>query len=249
MEIQVAVAKANQYASLESGDTLEVVERPNGGVSIVLSDGRASGRDAKAVSTMVVRKVIALLAEGVRDGAAARAASDYLFTERHGNATAYLNILSADLQSGTLVITRNNPTPIFVAHGDRVECLAGEANPIGVDRNVRPAVLEIALQPGTTVVMYTDGLTKAGRESGEFFDVCMLLDALVEDDAPSAQEIADQLLAQAMRLDNGHPNDDMSVVALQVLARTTDQVRRLSVSLPVSKGIITDYDETGSQKD
>jgi hypothetical protein len=29
---------------------------------------------------MVVRKVISLLAEGVRDGAAARAASDYLFT-------------------------------------------------------------------------------------------------------------------------------------------------------------------------
>jgi hypothetical protein len=52
-----------------------VVERPNGGLSVVLADGQSSGRGAKAISLLVVRKVIGLLAEGVRDGAAARAAS------------------------------------------------------------------------------------------------------------------------------------------------------------------------------
>ena len=76
MEVQIAAAKTNKYAVTESGDTLEVVERPNGGLSVVLADGQTSGRGAKAVSMLVVRKVIGLLAEGVRDGAAARAASD-----------------------------------------------------------------------------------------------------------------------------------------------------------------------------
>ena len=84
MEIQIAVAKANRFACLESGDTLETVERPNGGVSVVLCDANLTGRDAKRISLMVVRKVITLLAEGVRDGAAARAASDLLFTDRGG---------------------------------------------------------------------------------------------------------------------------------------------------------------------
>ena len=72
MEVQIAVAKINKYATSESGDTLEAVERPNGGLSVVLADGQTSGPGAKAVSMMVVRKVIGLLAEGVRDGAAAR---------------------------------------------------------------------------------------------------------------------------------------------------------------------------------
>ena len=36
MEIQIAVAKINKYAVSESGDTLEVVERPGGGLSVVL---------------------------------------------------------------------------------------------------------------------------------------------------------------------------------------------------------------------
>src|SRR5512144_2102019 len=121
MEIQIAVAKTNKYAVSESGDTLEVVERPNGGMSVVLADGQTSGRGAKVVSTMVVRKVISLLAEGVRDGAAARAASDYLYTERKGKVSATLNILSVDKQTSTLVITRNNPVPALIAHNDEIK--------------------------------------------------------------------------------------------------------------------------------
>ena len=146
MEIHAAVAKINKYSTSESGDTLEIVERPNGGISIVLADGQTSGKGAKSISTMVVRKVISLLAEGVRDGAAARAASDYLFTERSGKVTATLNILSADLQTGTLVITRNNPSPVFVARRERVECISGESVSIGTSRNIRPSITEFPLE-------------------------------------------------------------------------------------------------------
>ena len=59
MEIQIAVAKTNKYASMESGDTLEVVERPNGGLSVVLSDGQTSGKGAKGGIQYGCRKTIA----------------------------------------------------------------------------------------------------------------------------------------------------------------------------------------------
>src|SRR5512145_3429224 len=126
MEMQIAAAKINKYAVSESGDTLEVVERPNGGLSVVLADGQTSGRGAKAVSLMVVRKVIGLLADGVRDGAAARAASDALFTERQGKVISTLNIASVDLHSGTIVLTRNNPAPMFVCLNDRIDFINQE---------------------------------------------------------------------------------------------------------------------------
>src|SRR5512144_762363 len=127
MEIQIAVAKVSKYAVSESGDTLEVVERPNGGLSVVLADGQTSGRGAKALSQMVVRKVIGLLAEGVRDGAAARAASDALFTERQGKVISTLNIASIDLSSGTIVLTRNNPAPMFICVNDRIDRIDEES--------------------------------------------------------------------------------------------------------------------------
>jgi serine phosphatase RsbU (regulator of sigma subunit) len=233
MEIQIAVAKTNKYASSESGDTLEVVERTNGGMSVVLSDGQTSGKGAKTISTMVVRKVISLLAEGVRDGAAARAASDYLYTERSGKVSACLNILSVDFQTGTLVITRNNPTPVFVAQGDEIECLSGDSHSIGTSRNMRPSITEFQLQEGTTVVAYTDGLVHAGDRYGEFLDVCTLLKAMLEEQNPSARDIADALLSEAIRVDQGRPNDDMSVVVLTVLSGFDDQIRRMTVRLPV----------------
>jgi serine phosphatase RsbU (regulator of sigma subunit) len=233
MEIQIAVAKTNKYAVSESGDTLEVVERPHGGVSVVLADGQTSGRGAKAVSTLVVRKVISLLAEGVRDGAAARAASDYLFTERHGKVSATLNVLSADLQSGTLVITRNNPAPIFVARGDQIECLNSESKAIGTSRNIRPLISEIALEGWTSIVMYTDGILHAGSRYGQDLDICTLLESLLEEQDPSSQEIADAVLSHAIQLDQGRPNDDMSIVVLRVLPFESDLIRRMTVRLPV----------------
>jgi len=233
MEIQIAVAKISKYDSPESGDTLEIVERPNGGVSVVMADGQSSGRQAKHISTSVVRKVIALLAEGVRDGAAARAASDALFTERNGESSAFLNILSADLETSTIVITRNNPAPVFVAQREQVECLGSESTAIGISRNVRPVITEIPLEYGTTIVMYTDGLLNAGTRNGQGLDICTLLESLLEDQEPTAQEIADTILLNAIRMDNDRPDDDMSIVVLRALPKERDLIRRMSVYIPV----------------
>lgn len=233
MEIQIAVSKTNKYASSESGDTLEVVERPHGGVSVVLADGQTSGRGAKSISSMVVRKVISLLADGVRDGAAARAASDHLYTERNGKVSSTLNILSADLQSQTIVIARNSHCPVFVAQGDRIECLSGESGPIGTSRNIKPAITEIALDSPMTIVVYTDGILRAGDRYNQSIDICTLLESFLEDNEPTSQQIADALLTNALRLDHNRPNDDMSVVVLRVLPRNNDEIRRMMVRLPV----------------
>lgn len=233
MEVQIAVAKINKYAVSESGDTLEVVERPNGGLSVVLADGQSSGRGAKAISLMVVRKVIGLLAEGVRDGAAARAASDALYTDKQGKVISTLNIASVDLRSGTLVLTRNNPAPMFICRGERIDILDEESMPLGTSRNIRPLITEIAIEPGLIVVMYTDGLVHAGKRRGMPMDVSAVLRSVLEDQDPTPQALADALLAQAVSLDDDRPADDISVLVLKVTARMGDQVRRMAVRLPI----------------
>jgi len=232
MEIQIAVAKTNKYAVSESGDTLEVIERPNGGLSVVLADGQTSGKGAKAVSMMVVRKVISLLAEGVRDGAAARAASDLLYTEKNGKVSSTLNIISVDLQTGTLVLTRNNPAPVYVCRNDTVDCLDTKSSPIGVARNIRPVISEISIEPGLGVIVYTDGLTHAGKRRGHPMNIGTAIRALMEEQTPSPQDIADTLLSHAMRLDDNRPADDISVVAIRVAAGGGDGIRRMTVNLP-----------------
>src|SRR5258706_4663474 len=171
MEVQIAVAKVNKYAVSESGDTLEVVERPSGGLSVVLADGQTSGRGAKAVSMMVVRKVISLLAEGVRDGAAARAASDALFTEKHGKVISTLNIASIDLHTNTIVLARNNPVPVYICRGEQIDAHTEESRPLGTSRNVRPVITELAVEAGLTIIIFLHRIIPGGELTGHTINV------------------------------------------------------------------------------
>jgi serine phosphatase RsbU (regulator of sigma subunit) len=233
MEIQIAVAKTNKYASMESGDTLEVVERPNGGLSVVLSDGQTSGKGAKFVSSLVVRKTIALLADGVRDGAAARAASDFLYTEKNGKVSATLNIFSIDFLTKTLVITRNNPVPVYLYSEGKIVSLASPSSALGTNRNIRPSITEMPIAAGLVAIMFTDGLNTAGDRTGRTMDLAASMESILEEEDSSANHIADSLLNQALWLDEGRPADDMSVVVLRVSEKNHDEVRRMLVSLPV----------------
>lgn len=234
MEIQIAVAKVNKYAVSESGDTLEVIERPTGGLSVVLADGQTSGRGAKAVSMLVVRKVIGLIAEGVRDGAAARAASDALFADKAGKVTCTLNIASVDLHSKTVVLTRNNPVPLFICRGEQIDSHNEESISLGTSRNVRPVITEVGIEAGLTIVIFSDGISHSGERRGQPMNVGEILRSLIEDQDPPPQQLADMLLAHAVRLDDNRPADDISVLVLKVSARNGDDVRRMSVRLPIN---------------
>lgn len=233
MEVQVAVAKVGKYATSESGDSLEMIERPEGGLSFVLVDGQRSGKAAKNISIVVARKAISLLAEGVRDGAAARAASDYLYTYRSGKVSATLNILSIDLASKTIVITRNNPNPVVLIRAGEIQLLDTPTDPVGTRRGTRPDITEISIEENMTVIVYTDGLTNAGDRRGTPMDVPGSIEELLREGTPDPAKWADQLLEQALDLDEGRPTDDISILVAATLPSSGDDTRRLHIRVPI----------------
>lgn len=234
MELQIAAAKIPKYALRESGDTLEMIERPHGGLSFVLVDGQHTGRGAKQVANLVARKVVALLAEGVRDGAAARAAHDYLYTTYDGKVSAELHIVSIDLVSETIVISRNSHCPALVGDAKGLRVLDETAAPIGVHRRMKPIITELPLTRHTTVVVFTDGVFAAGARAGQRLDVATFVAAKLRDASIGATQLADAILARAVELDHGKPSDDTSVLVVRVVPRASDDaVRRLSVRFPM----------------
>ncbi len=234
MEVQIAVAKVGKWASRESGDTLEMVERPGGGLSLVLVDGQHAGQGAKAISNVVARKAISLLAEGVRDGAVARAAHDYLYALHDGKVQATLNIVSLDLVSSTLVLSRNNPCPAHVVTAESIRDLSDVSQPVGIHRHTRPTIHELPLAPETLVVVYTDGLAQAGARRGQTLNVRGAVEALHAAGLEGAQTWADRLLALALECDEGRAGDDISILVVAVLTRPSDDnARRLLVRMPL----------------
>ena len=234
MQVDVAIAKSEKYASRESGDTVELVERPSGGFSVVMIDGQGSGRAAKTLSLLLSSKAVALLKEGVRDGVVARATHDYLFAFRHGQVSATLDLLSIDLKTRSVVVTRNAQSPMLMrdAHGCHVESLDSKA--IGLYQWTKPTVREMPIQVGLKILLFTDGVTHSGLRQGALpIDFQQLANEVLTDDA-SSQAIADRVLAFAIERDRGRPSDDIAVVALSI--QESDEsavVRRMQAQIPL----------------
>jgi serine phosphatase RsbU (regulator of sigma subunit) len=234
MEVQVAVAKIGKYATSESGDTVEVVERPQGGISAVMADGQRSGRSAKVISNIVVRKAISLLAEGVRDGAVARATHDYLHTERGGKVSAELTIASVDLVTRSLVISRNARCPCLLRRGNEFTWLDAPSEAVGVHRNTKPSITELPLAAPLTLVAFTDGVWSAGAVTGSVIDLPAILLATDAHGDCAAYLVADAVLDAALRLDGGRPRDDATVLVVKLLSSADDSgIRRHITRFPI----------------
>jgi hypothetical protein len=249
-KIRFGVAKVNKYASKESGDTVEIVERPldtnfNGGLTAVLVDGQGSGRSAKQTSNFVAGHCVALVKQGVRDGAVARAANDQLYFYKSGGVSATLNLISLEFATNTLLITRNNPLPVYLGRWEKageatsekaeieVEVEAeegGELRPVvlsldeesealGIYPQARPVVRRFEMTPGMLVVAFSDGISRAGERfnPGEkALNIAAFTRRTLEVGTLEAAQVADELLELAIMADRRRPQDDMSVVVLTV---------------------------------
>jgi serine phosphatase RsbU (regulator of sigma subunit) len=230
--IEVAWAKMPKAALGESGDSIELVERPLGGLSLILADGQGSGPAARRISRMVAMKAVSLLADGSRDGAVARAVQDMLYTAREGRVTATMAILSVDLDTDTLVVARNSPCPVVVRQEGTVFRLEGGADIIGTYRRTRPAMTELPLTEGSVLATFSDGIVHAGRRHGLKLDWERLEADLAVLDVQHLGRWVEEVLDQAIRLDQGRPGDDMSIMALAVRREEAAPLRWLRASIP-----------------
>jgi len=130
-------------------------------------------------------------------------------------------------------LTRNNPAPMFICRGEQIDRIAEECALLGTSRDVRPVITEIAIEAGLMIVIFTDGISHAGERRGQPMDVAETIRSIMEEQDPTPQELADLLLEHAIRLDDNRPADDISVLVLKVTSRVGDDVRRMSVRLPI----------------
>lgn len=236
MLIDLVVLKVPKYGVSEAGDTVEVVERPGGGLSAVVVDGQGSGPAAKNISSSVATKAASLIAEGVRDGAAARAVHDYLRAHRRAKVQASLAILSADLGGQVLVACRNTECPVLFVAGEGAVETENTASPIiGVHRMVRPVVTRRPLSAAGGMVTFTDGILTAGRRRGKplaLEGVAALVRAAW---AQGAGPTARALLEAALEADAGRPGDDVTVVVLKIEPDGDRAVREMHVRYPLGR--------------
>lgn len=237
MEIQAAIAKIDRYSSNEEGNKVEIIERPNGGISIVLAEGKLSGSRSKGVTMKAVHAVLNLIAEGVPDGASSRVVLQRIRDEHRETADVKLSILSCDLLSKSIVITKNNSVPVLIYED-------GESRFLLLDEDEEshlydPIVYQFELRLGQTFFLITEGVRNAGAFNDNRIDLRTALSSIFdeESDEIGVQDVADYLLKQAIGHDSGRPRDDMTVVVLKVSPATLKDIRREYVCFPIRKEV------------
>lgn len=234
MEVKIGVAKRSKYGTSPSGDTVEVVERPQGGFSTILVDGQGSGDSAKTISNLVVNKATSLIGDGARDGAVGRAVHDYLYTLRRGKVSSTLNILSVDLNTESIVLSRNSNTPIILVHNKQATFFDREVKSIGFHEEVKPAINELELQVGMKFLAFSDGILHAGRRFGQQMELRELTKLCQDSDVREVDSLAKRILTYALNLDKNQPQDDMTVVTLGIAENINDKkIREYNLSLPI----------------
>ena len=218
MEIKVGIARTSKYAMDYCGDSCDIAERPHGGISAVIADGQANGLAAHHTSSWVVNKAVSLIADGTRDGAVARAVHDYLYAMKDRKVSCTLTVLSAEVETETVVISRNSNCPVIV-WTEEYETVYDEAvGPIGVNRHMKPLMYQVPFAPGMMVVSYTDGVQAAGKKRGRTtVDFEKIMKIIRENHASEAEYVARSILEYALELDHAQAGDDMTVVVLGIV--------------------------------
>ncbi|BEU87741.1 SpoIIE family protein phosphatase [Selenomonas sp. TAMA-11512] len=220
MEVRIGIAKTSKYAMQYCGDSCDIAERPHGGISAIIADGQGNGLAAHHTSSLVVNKAASLLADGTRDGAVARAVHDYLYAVKDRKVSCTLALVSADLESETVVISRNTNCPAIVKTDEYTAVYDESVSAIGVNRHMKPIVYELPMTPGMVIVTYTDGIAHAGKKrKGEEASIDKIIEIIEKNDASDPEFIARSIMEYALTLDQEQAGDDMTIVVLSVVER------------------------------
>jgi sigma-B regulation protein RsbU (phosphoserine phosphatase) len=109
-----------------------------------------------------------------------------------------------------------HPKPILVRREAELTTLDTTGMPLGMLESARYGVEEIQLQPGDKLVIYSDGLSEAENDDGEFFDKKGLRETIQANVALNSAELHTAIVAAVESFTEGAVlSDDITLVVLE----------------------------------
>jgi serine phosphatase RsbU (regulator of sigma subunit) len=123
-----------------------------------------------------------------------------------------------DLNSGELQYASAGHDPPLLCRGERIESLEPTAPALGMVPDLCGCTERVTLQPGETLVLYTDGLTTARHPSGDRVGEERVAECLQEYAHSGNTRHPAELIAELIGLacsPDAAPEDDVAVIALR----------------------------------
>ncbi|MCX4395180.1 PP2C family protein-serine/threonine phosphatase [Streptomyces sp. NBC_01767] len=220
--LQVAARyEAAQADEFVGGDLFAVSDTP-WGVRLVVGDVRGKGLDAvETVAVVIGAFREAAEQEASLEGVAGRLERALAREEaRRGGLDVlegFITAVLAEIPSGlprVRIVNRGHPEPILLHPDGALEVLKPSvpALPLGMDLGAWPECTdEWDLPAGTTLLLYTDGLSEARNAEGVFYDPAARLRGRI---FPGPEELLSALTDDVRLHTGGESTDDMALLAV-----------------------------------
>ena len=207
-------------SELVGGDTYDVMPLPDGRWMVLIADVCGTGAEAAAVTALTRHTARAAVASG--DAAEVlRAVNAALLHGQAGGPLRFVTACCLVLSPGpggvhASVGVAGHPLPVLTGPDGSWE-VGVPGHPLGVTPDLDVSVVEVELPPGTTMVLYTDGVTEARDDAGEQFgeDGLRRVLAGAHGSAEATVEAITAAVEEWLRTSR-YEADDLAVLALAV---------------------------------
>jgi len=205
------------------GDYYDVL-RGNGVIKIGIGDVTGHGLESGVLMLMVQTAVRTLLASNETDPMRFLSIVNKVIFQNIQRISSDKNLTLSlmDYSNGKLWLTGQHEEVLVVrANGDleRVDTTA-LGLPVGMDEDIIDflGAMEIAIEPGDTVVLFTDGVTEAERTDTAQYGVERLCEVIREHHTKTSQEIKDAIIDDVMaHIGTNKVYDDITVLVIKRL--------------------------------
>jgi len=199
------------------GDLFDFLELADGALAVVLGDVTGHGIDATADMAMAKFVFRSLAREHPEPSEFLTHANEVVVEEIATGKFITMAYLLVDPTGGVLAAGAGHPQPRLVLPDGTVSGLACGGLALGIESQQVYEQVRAELRPGTSVVLYTDGVIEA-RRNGELFGVERLDEILAATCSQPAQAIADSVVATCRAFAGGELGDDCAIVVIKRVA-------------------------------
>jgi sigma-B regulation protein RsbU (phosphoserine phosphatase) len=232
------VAARLRSARQVSGDFYDAFELGDGRIAFVVADVCDKGVGA-ALYMALFRSLLRAAADGAHEpdapfaAGALRTINDYIAdNHERSNMFATMFVGAIDPATGALEYANGGHEPPAVVRADgAVDRLEPTGPAVGLMIGSRFDNRRIALEPGDTLIAFSDGVTEARARDGSMYSEKRLL-ALVGEGAATARRALDRIESDLERHMSGGPrSDDTTLLAVRRAALSD------SVALEIEEGV------------
>ena len=209
------VSGINQPCLTVGGDYFDVMELDSNRTALIIADVSGKGLGAALVTTML-QGALTGLAIGQQGADVFAHVNRFLCAhsrlERY--ATVFFGIL--DTAGRFEFINAGHPSPLLLRDGGAESAFPAECFPVGLIPDATFKSSAFVLQPGDTLVLFSDGVTEAKSPADEEFSTARLKDVVTRHASAPLQELQDNILNAVVEFTRGAGQaDDVTLLLVR----------------------------------